>query len=399
VLGILQRYVMGEVLRSFFLALMTVTSIIVLFMVMIEASKLGLSPGEILSIVPYMIPGSLPYTIPVSLLFSVTVVYGRLAGDNEIVAIKSAGLSTFTVLRPTLMLGLVLSGLLAYLSYDPIPRATHRVKEILFSNFEDLFFKVLKNEKQFDNAKVPFYIKVKDVRGKTLIEPTFKQRLEKNRYGSIIQARVATIRTDIPKKVVRIYLDGAEVSNPSRDVSLINDSPLEFPLPDLDPTQGGANRRMQEMTIPEMSERQVELKELMLKERKRWAMATSLGIGLGAIDRIQWPYVRRSFNDYNTWQMEWRSLETEKHQRIAIACGSLFFVLLGAPVGIRFARSDFLSAFITCFVPIIVIYYPLVLFGTNLGKDGMLPPAIALWMGNLVLFVLSGFVIPSVLKN
>ena len=398
-LGILQRYVMGEVLRSFFLALMTVTSIIVLFMVMIEASKLGLSPGEILSIVPYMIPGSLPYTIPVSLLFSVTVVYGRLAGDNEIVAIKSAGLSTFTVLRPTLMLGLVLSGLLAYLSYDPIPRATHRVKEILFSNFEDLFFKVLKNEKQFDNAKVPFYIKVKDVRGKTLIEPTFKQRLEKNRYGSIIQARVATIRTDIPKKVVRIYLDGAEVSNPSRDVSLINDSPLEFPLPDLDPTQGGANRRMQEMTIPEMSERQVELKELMLKERKRWAMATSLGIGLGAIDRIQWPYVRRSFNDYNTWQMEWRSLETEKHQRIAIACGSLFFVLLGAPVGIRFARSDFLSAFITCFVPIIVIYYPLVLFGTNLGKDGMLPPAIALWMGNLVLFVLSGFVIPSVLKN
>ena len=398
-LGILQRYVMGEVLRSFFLALMTVTSIIVLFMVMIEASKLGLSPGEILSIVPYMIPGSLPYTIPVSLLFSVTVVYGRLAGDNEIVAIKSAGLSTFTVLRPTLMLGLVLSGLLAYLSYDPIPRATHRVKEILFSNFEDLFFKVLKNEKQFDNAKVPFYIKVKDVRGKTLIEPTFKQRLEKNRYGSIIQARVATIRTDIPKKVVRIYLDGAEVSNPSRDVSLINDSPLEFPLPDLDPGQGGANRRMQEMTIPEMAERQIELKELMLKERKRWAMATSLGIGLGAIDRIQWPYVRRSFNDYNTWQMEWRSLETEKHQRIAIACGSLFFVLLGAPVGIRFARSDFLSAFITCFVPIIVIYYPLVLFGTNLGKDGMLPPAIALWMGNIVLFVLSGFVIPSVLKN
>ena len=38
-LKILQRYVMGEVLRSFALALLTVTSVIVLFMVMIEASK------------------------------------------------------------------------------------------------------------------------------------------------------------------------------------------------------------------------------------------------------------------------------------------------------------------------------------------------------------------------
>ena len=60
--------------------------------------------------------------------------------------------------------------------------------------------------------------------------------------------------------------------------------------------------------------------------------------------------------------------------RIALACGSFFFVLLGAPVGILFARRDFLSAFITCFVPIIILYYPLMLLGVNLGKDGHAQP-------------------------
>ncbi len=95
--GILQRYVMGEVLRAFLLALLTITIVIVLFMVMVEAAKMGLTPREILHLVPYVIPGSLPYTIPVSLLFSVTVVYGRLASDNEVIAVKTAGLSAWTV--------------------------------------------------------------------------------------------------------------------------------------------------------------------------------------------------------------------------------------------------------------------------------------------------------------
>ena len=38
-LGILQRYVLGEVFRAFLLALLTITSIFVLFMIMAEAAR------------------------------------------------------------------------------------------------------------------------------------------------------------------------------------------------------------------------------------------------------------------------------------------------------------------------------------------------------------------------
>ncbi len=53
-----------------------------------------------------------------------------------------------------------------------------------------------------------------------------------------------------------------------------------------------------------------------------------------------------------------RYLVTELHMRPALALGCLCFVLVGCPVGIWFSRSDYLSAFITCFLPIVVIYYP-----------------------------------------
>ncbi len=105
--GILKRYVMGEVLRSFLLCVLTMTIIFVLFMVMAEATKMGLSPHDIATLIPFIIPSTLPYTVPVSMLFAVTVVYGRLASDNEVIAVKSAGISAMTILWPALIMGAV----------------------------------------------------------------------------------------------------------------------------------------------------------------------------------------------------------------------------------------------------------------------------------------------------
>src|SRR3954470_10230177 len=134
--GILQRYVIDQVVRAFLLALVTITAIFVLFMVMAEATRAGLAPQDIARIVPYIIPSSLPYTVPVALLFSVSVVYGRMASDNEIVAIKTAGLSAVSALIPTWIVGVVLSAGLFYASTDAIPRATSVFRKILFQDFE-----------------------------------------------------------------------------------------------------------------------------------------------------------------------------------------------------------------------------------------------------------------------
>ena len=77
-------------------------------------------------------------------------------------------------------------------------------------------------------------------------------------------------------------------------------------------------------------------------------------------------------------------VEVELYQRPALAVGCLCFVLLGCPVGIWFSKSDYLSAFVTCFLPTLFVYYPLLLCGTNLAKEGRISAAAGMWAANVV---------------
>src|SRR5262245_41975254 len=109
VLSILHRYVFLELLRVFLLALFTLTLILTVALLVAEAAQQGLPLMQILRLIPLVIPGTLPITIPTTTLFAVAVVYGRLAHDQELTAIKSSGVRITHVLWPALALGLLLS--------------------------------------------------------------------------------------------------------------------------------------------------------------------------------------------------------------------------------------------------------------------------------------------------
>src|SRR5690606_30708443 len=79
-----------------------------------------------------------------------------------------------------------------------------------------------------------------------------------------------------------------------------------------------------------------------------------------------------------------RKLHTEIHSRLAMSTSCLFFVLIGGPFAMLQARRQFLTSFIMCFVPILVVYYPLALGMMNLCKTGQADPAWAMWIGNAV---------------
>ena len=154
------------------------TAIFVLFMVAAQARDIGLAPGDIAHLVPYVIPSTLPYTIPVSLLFAATVVYGRLAGDNEIIAVKSAGLSVWIVLWPTSSWPWRCPGGCFTRARAGFRRSTHSAKMVLFQDLEDMFYKLLARDREFNHPKWPFLIKVRDVQGSKMIDPTFKHKVK-----------------------------------------------------------------------------------------------------------------------------------------------------------------------------------------------------------------------------
>lgn len=412
--GILQRYVMGEVFRAFGLALLTITCVFVLLTVMTKAASIGLGPYEILKLVPYMIPGSLPYTVPVSLLFASTVVYGRLASDNEVIAVKTAGLSAMVLIWPSMLMGLFLSLTLSYLSATLIPDSNNAAKKVIYNNVEDLFYKKLKMDRVFDVPGWPFLIKVKDVQGRTMVGATFKKRAEKKQlqpmfrppeaeeqdaYEMVVMAKTARIKFDFEHEMVHVYFEDAN----TRQIGLkpneahLKDTTIDIPIPG----KGDFNtdKLIEEMTVVEMKAKVAENLEKIALERKRQAVAAAWYFASGRPGLVKWDQIRAAFRDYDYWQMECDKYETEIQMRLSMAWGSLFFVVLGAPVGILFARRDFLSAFISCFMPIIIVYYPLMLFGVNLGKEGIITPYFV-WVGNLVLW-LAAFVwaLPPVRKH
>ncbi len=80
-----------------------------------------------------------------------------------------------------------------------------------------------------------------------------------------------------------------------------------------------------------------------------------------------------------------RNLQAEVYARPALAVSCLVFALIGCPVGIWANRADYLSTFVVCFIPTLVVYYPLLLAGSDMGKTGKLPLALGCWLADIVM--------------
>ncbi len=98
---LLERYVLIELTRVFAVLLSLMTILLVCIGVLGQMKEHGLGPWQVVQILPFVFPILLPYAIPVSLLLSVCVVYGRLAGDHEIIATKAAGIHVLYLLWPS----------------------------------------------------------------------------------------------------------------------------------------------------------------------------------------------------------------------------------------------------------------------------------------------------------
>ena len=99
------------------------------------------------------------------------------------------------------------------------------------------------------------------------------------------------------------------------------------------------------------------------------------------------------------YQSAIQQIDAELQMRPALAFGCLCFVLIGCPVGIWFSRSDYLSAFITCFLPIVFVYYPLMLCGTNFAKQGKFGTSLTVWAADILMGVVGLALFRKLLRN
>jgi lipopolysaccharide export system permease protein len=83
----------------------------------------------------------------------------------------------------------------------------------------------------------------------------------------------------------------------------------------------------------------------------------------------------------------YRTMMSEYNIRPALAFAGLLFALIGCPVGMYANRADYLSTFVICFVPAMTIYFPLLLSGSGMARDGKLPIALGIWGADILFAV------------
>jgi lipopolysaccharide export system permease protein len=390
----LNRTIFAELVRVFLLALGALTGLFLLAGLVQQASQLGLGPAQIVAIIPLFIPSTLPYTIPATTLFAGCVVYGRLAHDNEVVALKAAGVHLSTILKPALLLGVITSATTAGLYYAVIPQTQQRMQEEVLRDPEEVIYNTLRRDRCLRHPTFPYVLFVRDVQGRRLIDVVLKRRVKVSDgkggesyggYDLVVRAREAQLRVDAEAGVMYIEPDQFVYYNPTINGTTKSSSPYPIQLPDfLNPAD--ARTRPGSLTWAELAPRVEEL------ERQRAEKASTLAAAEAtllpsddAALRLAAQHRANLQNHLVGLKRQVRNVEAEFYMRPALAVGCLVFALIGCPVGLWANRADYLSTFVICFLPTILVYYPLLLAGSNMGKDGRLPLGLGCWVANIVL--------------
>jgi lipopolysaccharide export system permease protein len=336
--------------------------------------KNGFGPMQIIGIIPLLLPSLLPYTVPTTTLFATCIVYGRLSADNEILALKAAGTHIIHVIWPAVLLGVVTAVATMIFYIDVIPYTGYLLRNHVVNDIEELLYTMLRRDGHITHPRLSVEIHVNNINGRKLQDAVIKRKAgDGNGFDVIAFAKEAELRVDTAHK--QILVDMRQCSIVQKDgAEAVVDSkiwPVELPQDFL----GSTNKiRAMDMTWSELFEyRDKYEKEKAEIEARIDAHQAKQNLNpAGQDDELRNLYNERR---YRTEQLD--SIYSEFHMRPALALGCLCFALVGCPVGIWFSKSDYLSAFITCFLPIVIVYYPLMFCMYDMGRAGKVPP----WMG------------------
>ncbi len=394
----LNRMIFIELVKVFLLALGSLTGLFLLAGIIQQAIQLGLSPYQILAAVPLFVPSTLPYTIPATTLFASCVVYGRLAHDNEVVAIKGAGVHLLTILQPALLLGLLTTAITGGLYHSVIPRTQQQLQEELLKDPEEALYSTLRRERALRHPNFDFVMYVRDVQGRRLIDVVLKQKAKlkdkqsgaevANGYDFVFRAKVAQLRVDAAEGMMYIDPDRFVVYNPTTQGTSALNAPLPVKLPE-NFNANDARTRPSALLWDEIGPRSEHL------EHDRAKKIAERDQARDEASKIEDPVRRNGVlaqDGHYKAQIEnltrlIANVEAEYYLRPALAFGCLAFALIGCPVGIWATRADYLSTFVICFLPTVLVYYPLLFAGSNLGKDGKMPLGLGCWLADLTMGV------------
>lgn len=135
----IHRVILLDLVTTLILGMVVVTSVLFGGLVLQTMGRTqGLGFSFLMTLLPPLLPVAVAFGMPYSFLISVALVYGRMASDREVVALRISGVSPRVTAMPAIALGAVLS--LVSLAFNGwvLPDAAQTVR-IQSRNLVDVF--------------------------------------------------------------------------------------------------------------------------------------------------------------------------------------------------------------------------------------------------------------------
>ena len=355
----LSRYLLSEILPPFLLGLLTFTFILLIARILKLVELIvtrGIPLTQVGRLLVLILPTFLELTLPMAFLLAILLGLGRLSGDQELLALKSSGVSPVQILLPLIFVAASVAIITFLLTTWVRPAAQVALKDELYNIAKTRVGTALR-EKVFNDDFPNILIYVEEIippgnvgQGILIIDKRETAR------DNIIVGKVGLINTEEQTHTLSLRLfDGSiyERDRTRSDFSQTNFNIYDFKL-DLDEFIGPV--KMRDAGPKEMS-----LNRLLKTIEEKQAA------GINARPELM-----------------------EFHQRIAFSFAPIVFCLLGVSLSLlpRTSRANRSWGVALCVVWL-VVYYALLSLGKALGERGAFHPFVALWFPNIVVGVIS----------
>ena len=393
---LVSRYIGWELIKAFVLALFGLTLFLLIILLTQRAIQEGLGPVPVVRLIPYLLPDVLRMAIPLTMLMATCLVYGRMSGTNELVALKANGTSPMVAIWPVIFLAFIVSLVSVWLNDVAVTWGRRGVDRVVLQSFEDIAYGMLRTQRSFSTSSLSIH--VKDVQGDTLVRPTISIHTKENSSPITLVAQKAHLNLNTETNQLKIVLQDTQFDVGSNFYGEWPDKfEYEIPLTSLAGPRHATNRPS-DTALREIESRITSQQSTILDLKQNLAAQAGFQLLTGDLMEMTGKAWQTNNEELRVAHFNLNRYEAEPYRRWANGFCCLAFVLIGATYSIRRRVADFWNCFATVFFPVVVAYYPIFQFGVNQAKAGNLPPY-SVWMGNIFFFALGLWLVQRLIRK
>lgn len=379
----------------------------------------GLSVVDVLHMFILNMAWMMALSIPMAVLVAALMAYGRLSSDNEVTALKSAGVHSFKIILPSFLAASVIGLGLIYFNNNILPESNHKAAMLTLDIMQ---------------KRPAAYIRegfiIDDFQGYKIVVGRVNQLTGEMRDIKIYQEEQGRVTLTFAKRGDITYINGGRVIRFSlyegeshrEDVQQNGDyfrSEFAKQVVYIDNVdESFRHTSNQERGDREMSSRMMLDKvhgfrrDLAREESTVVAVVKDSGIAAAGVKvktgeiktfdfrrinqqdfqrvlneerRRSMSLVRRRYSLDNARQLISKYM-VEVHKKYSIPAACPVFVLIGAPLGIL-ARTSGIGVGVTFSLGFFILYWIFLIGGEWLADAMIVPPWVAMWSPNLLLLV------------